>query len=118
MSRSKSKPRRTVTDIEFLILQALTLEALYGFKIVKEVEHLTKGARKLNVASLYDALHRLQRAKLIERCGEEIVDGRARRTYQITHSGLAAIHDKEQELRELNAVMRRAKSAAAQRAEG
>ena len=45
----------------------------------------------LKATTLYASLERLERALLVEAIGEEVVDGRARRSYRLTERGGAAL---------------------------
>ncbi len=60
---------------------------------------------KLPVATLYGALDRLCADQLIEVLSEEIVDGRARRTYALTKSGHEAMFAEARRLAQLASVV-------------
>lgn len=91
MARSDSQLPKVLTETEYFVLSALVPTPLYGYRIVKEIEDRTRGDVKLSLASLYDALHRLQEVGLIEEFGQEVVDGRARKTYRLTAVGESAL---------------------------
>lgn len=75
----------------FWILTALAGGRLHGYAILRDVESLTDGAASLRVTTLYASLERLERDGLVCRSGEEIVDGRARRYYELTDDGVRAL---------------------------
>lgn len=71
----------------FWILTALAGGRLHGYAVLRDVESLTAGAVSLRVTTLYASLERLEREGLVRTSGEEIVDGRARRYYELTDNG-------------------------------
>jgi DNA-binding PadR family transcriptional regulator len=98
-ARCMGKRKRDVTDIsdlEYLTLNALIPKPLYGYAIRKDIEKWTEGQIKPSLATLYDILHRLLKDHLIEEGEDEIIDGRLRRTYQITGLGEQAMAQKRQ----------------------
>src|SRR6201989_1209130 len=71
----------------YYVLAALSDERLHGYAIIEKVERLSGGDVSLAVGTLYGALERLARQKLVEPDGEETVSGRLRRYYRITAAG-------------------------------
>ncbi len=61
----------------------------------------TYGNRPPAVATIYATLDRLQAAELIREAGTEIVAGRARVVFEITTSGINALHNHAQEMMQL-----------------
>jgi len=86
--------RREVTDTEYYVLAALARGSRYGYAIRVEVERMTGGEKRLSLATLYDALHRLFQSGLIERGDDEQVGGRIRRTYRVAGAGEEALQRK------------------------
>lgn len=78
-------------EATFLILAALADQDLHGYGIIGEVKELSGGRLKLGPGTLYGTLDRLSDQGLIEPKGTEVVDGRLRRYYGITGTGLDAI---------------------------
>lgn len=74
-----------------LLLSVLESEPLYGYKIVKELEKRSQGYFKFKEGTLYPALHRLEKAGLIEGKWQTLSNGRQRRYYNITEKGLAKL---------------------------
>jgi DNA-binding PadR family transcriptional regulator len=68
----------------FLVLSALASGRKHGYAIVKDVEEV---GETLSVGTLYTALDRLAKAGLVRSAGEEVVDGRLRRYYDLTDDG-------------------------------
>jgi DNA-binding PadR family transcriptional regulator len=78
-----------MTTLQFDILAALTLTRRHGYALVEEVARMSN--RRPAVATVYAALTKLQHAGFVEPDGDEIVDGRIRRYFQITQPGARAL---------------------------
>ncbi len=81
--------------IEMLMLEVLSHGPSYGYEIVNTVLSRSGGRFALKEGSLYPALHRLERQKLLESYWSEF-DGRRRKYYRLTRAGgdlLAARRD-------------------------
>jgi PadR family transcriptional regulator, regulatory protein PadR len=83
--------RRSLSEQTFLVLTALAGEPLHGYGIVQAAGVLSDGAVTLRVGTLYGALDRLCADGLVEPDREEIHQGRVRRYYRITESGMAEL---------------------------
>lgn len=92
----------------FLVLTALADGRQHGYAVLKAVEDLSDGEVKLRPGSLYATLDRLTEAGLIRESGEEVVDGRARRYYELTAAGAERLAE---EVERLKANAARAESA-------
>lgn len=75
----------------FWILTALAGGRLHGYAVLRDVDSLTSGDVSLRVTTLYASLERLEREGLVRTSGEEIVDGRARRYYELTDDGVKGL---------------------------
>jgi DNA-binding PadR family transcriptional regulator len=82
---------QSLREPTFLILVALADEERHGYAIIKEVEKLSGGRLRLGPGTLYGALDRLADQGLIVSTRTESVDGRMRRYYAITGSGLECV---------------------------
>ncbi|MEU7615770.1 PadR family transcriptional regulator [Micromonospora rifamycinica] len=91
-------------EATFLILTALAAQPRHGYGIIQSVEALSEGEVKLRPGTLYGALDRLASQGLIAVEREEIIDGRLRRYYQLSHSGLDALAEQAQRLRKRGAA--------------
>jgi PadR family transcriptional regulator PadR len=96
-------------NTETLLLALLELEPMYGYQIVKEVEQRSSGYFALKEGTLYPALHRLERANLLEGRWQNAPTNVRRRYYQITAKGRQALTDRLNEWqrfsRAMNSVM-------------
>ena len=72
---------------ETLILSLLAEESMYGYQLVKEMGLRSSGYFHLKEGTLYPALHRLERNKLVKGRWEDSPTGQSRRYYHITLVG-------------------------------
>ncbi len=82
----------------FLILAALAPGRAHGYGVIQAVEELSAGRVRLRAGTLYAALDRLVNDGLLATAGEEVVDGRNRRYYQLTAAGRHELAEQVQRL--------------------
>lgn len=75
----------------YFTLAALLDGPLHGYGIVKRAAELSDGRLKIAAGTLYGVLDRLREQGLVADEGQEIVEGRARRSYRLTGAGEAAL---------------------------
>ncbi|WP_407951972.1 PadR family transcriptional regulator [Plantactinospora sonchi] len=75
----------------YFILAALQAGPLHGYAIISRAGELSGGRVRLATGTLYAALDRLAGERLVQVADEEVVNGRARRYYELTDEGLAAL---------------------------
>jgi PadR family transcriptional regulator PadR len=75
----------------YFVLVSLLDGPLHGYAIIQRAEHLSGGRVRLATGTLYTALDRLTAEGLVELVSEEIVNGRARRSYGLTPPGAGAL---------------------------
>jgi DNA-binding PadR family transcriptional regulator len=83
----------------FWILTALAAEPRHGYGVIQEAGALSGGRVVLQAGTLYAALDRLAAEGLVEVDREELVDGRTRRYYRLTHRGATALSAETERLR-------------------
>src|SRR4051812_11016692 len=83
----------------FLILTSLAQGRKHGYALIKDAAELSGGRVTLKVGTLYAALDRLTAEGLIATAGEEIVDGRLRRFYELTEEGAGSLADEVARMR-------------------
>src|SRR5215510_7293530 len=79
-----------LTAVVFEILLALSDGEFHGYDIMREVETRTAGRIVLHAGTLYRALHRLLRARLVEELDtrpDPVNDDERRRYYRLTRLG-------------------------------
>jgi PadR family transcriptional regulator, regulatory protein PadR len=75
----------------FLVLATLAESKKHGYAIIRGVEELSHGGVDLKAGTLYTMLDRLTFEGVIETAGEEVVDGRLRRYYQLSTEGASIL---------------------------
>lgn len=85
--------------VEMLILEVISEGPSYGYQIVQSVTGRSGGYFQLKEGSLYPALHRLERQKLLSSFWEE-ADGRRRKYYRLTPAGRKALAARKQQWRQ------------------
>jgi PadR family transcriptional regulator, regulatory protein PadR len=75
----------------FFVLASLLEGPLHGYAIMRRAAGLSGGRVRLATGTLYAALDRLTADGLVELVSEEIVNGRARRSYGLTPAGGGAL---------------------------
>ena len=84
-------------NTESVLLALLETEPMYGYQIVKEVEQRSSGYFAFKEGTLYPALHRLERDKLVDGSWQETPSGTRRRYYNITAKGRQTLADRLKE---------------------
>lgn len=82
--------------VEMLILEVLSEGASYGYEITQTVLGRSQGYFEMKEGSLYPALHRLERQKLLKSFWQE-TDGRRRKYYRLTAKGQKSLAAKKEE---------------------
>ncbi|WP_104815905.1 PadR family transcriptional regulator [Kitasatospora sp. MMS16-BH015] len=98
---------RPMQEPTLLLLTALADAPRHGYALLQEVSAISGGRVKMRTGTLYGALDRLLGQGLIEVVGEEIVDGRARRTYALTRPGRETLTAEAERLRTVAAEAER-----------
>jgi len=70
-----------------LILRTLQTQPLHGWAISERIQQISDDVLQVNQGSLYPALHRLERAGLIDAKWDRSEKGQHVRVYRITASG-------------------------------
>ena len=96
-------------NTDTLLLALLQAESMYGYQIVKEVNQRSSGYFAFKEGTLYPALHRLERAGLIEGRWVDTPTTVRRRYYFISEKGQQELGDRQREWqrfsRAMNSVM-------------
>ena len=80
--------------VEMLILEVAGQGATYGYELAQTVAERSNGYFELKEGSLYPALHRLERQKLLRAFWRE-ADGRRRKYYELTDAGRAELAERK-----------------------
>lgn len=90
--------------LDGMILAVVKDAPLHGYGISEALRAKSDGAVEIPTGTLYPALRRLERLGYV-RSSWSTVNGRRRRTYEITRSGMAALATRQQDWRELSGVV-------------
>jgi len=74
-------------SLELLILKTLDYAPRHGFGIAAHLHDASEGLLRVEEGSLYPALHRLERQKLVSGSWQTTENGRKARLYAITAAG-------------------------------
>jgi PadR family transcriptional regulator PadR len=85
-------------ETTYFILAALQDGPLHGYAIIQRAAELSTGRIHLATGTLYTALERLTGTGHIRVADEQIVNGRARRSYELTPAGGAALNEHAEQL--------------------
>lgn len=92
-------------SLDVLLLRLLERGSLYGYQIVKELRTRSEGVLDLKEGTLYPALHRLEKAGLIEGYWEQRLDGADRRYYRLTPRGREVAQEQQAAWRRFTAAV-------------
>jgi transcriptional regulator len=74
--------------LEMMILQTLKRQPLHGYALVQHIQRLSNQLLQVEEGSLYPALQRMLKARLVKAKWGQSSTGRRVRTYEITRAGL------------------------------
>ena len=92
--------------VEMLILEVVSAGQTYGYEITQQVFGLSDGYFKLKEGSLYPALHRMEREKLLSSSWKE-ADGRRRKYYRLTPAGKKELVAKREQWQQFSVSVNR-----------
>ena len=79
--------------LDGMLLAILKSGPRHGYAIVEEISRRSEGEFDLAEGTIYPALHRLEEAGLLS-SSWEVVSGRRRRVYALSHSGVEAVRER------------------------
>jgi PadR family transcriptional regulator, regulatory protein PadR len=82
--------------LDLLILKTLQGGANHGFGITLHIQSVSQGLVRVEEGSLYPALHRLERAKLVSARWQTTPNGRRARVYSLTVAGRKRLGEAEE----------------------
>jgi transcriptional regulator len=82
--------------VDTLLLEVISEGPTYGYAIAQTVLGRSRGYFEITEGSLYPALHRLERQKLVDSFWKE-AEGRERKYYKLTPVGRRALEAKKKE---------------------
>ncbi len=81
-------------NTDCLLLSLINDRPTYGYQIIKELEKRSDGYFRFKEGTLYPALHRMERDKLIRGEWQMLPNGQESRYYYITEKGQEALASK------------------------
>jgi PadR family transcriptional regulator, regulatory protein PadR len=94
-----------LSEAAYLVLASLAKGPTHGYEIIGRANELSNRRVTLPVATLYGTLDRLTLRGHIELISEEVVEGRARRTYTLTDDGHDTLDGETQRMSQLVSAM-------------
>jgi PadR family transcriptional regulator, regulatory protein PadR len=107
-----SMPIVPMREPTYFVLAALQHGPLHGYAIIKKAEQMSHGRVRLATGTLYTALDRLAAEGYVRLVSEEIVSGRARRSYGLTDTGAAALQAEATRMADAASLVIRTRPAA------
>ena len=92
--------------VDTLILEVIAGGPTYGYEIAQTVLARSRGYFEITEGSLYPALHRLERQKLLASLWKE-ADGRERKYYKLTAKGRRQLASEERNWERIAAAVTR-----------
>jgi transcriptional regulator len=89
------RPDRLQGTLELLILKSLAHKANHGFGITLHVQTASDGLLRIEEGSLYPALHRMEKEKLVKGEWRTTENGRRARFYSLTAAGRKSLEEAE-----------------------
>ena len=86
--------------VDVLILQTLSWQPMHGYAISDWVRERSRGVLSIEGAALYQALHRLERKKLVASSWGVSENNRKAKFYQLTANGRRQLRDDSSTWRE------------------
>jgi transcriptional regulator len=93
--------------VDLLVLRTLAWEPMHGYAIAQFVKARTDGSIVIESAALYQALHRLEKRKLVHASWGMSDTNRRARFYELTAAGRAALKTRSTDLRAYIAALYR-----------
>jgi transcriptional regulator len=83
----KSRDDLLQGTLDLLVLKALALEPMHGWGITERIEHWSERVLQVGQGTLYPALYRLERQRLISSTWKTTENNRRARYYSLTAAG-------------------------------
>ena len=91
--------------LDVLILKTLALEANHGWGISQRIQQISRDVLQVGQGSLYPALHRLERKRLISSTWQSTENNRRAKYYELTSAGRRQLEKELSEWRKLSGAI-------------
>lgn len=91
--------------LETIVLEVVAPRAMYGYEICKVVDQRSGGQLELREGSLYPALHKLEKARLLVSRWEDAPESRRRKYYELTPAGREELERRRDEWRRFSGAI-------------
>jgi len=91
--------------LDVLILKTLALEANHGWGISQRIQQVSRDVLQVGQGSLYPALHRLERKRLISPTWQSTENNRRAKYYELTSAGRRQLEKELSEWRKLSGAI-------------
>ena len=98
--------------LDLLILRTLALEPQHGWAISERIQQVSRDVLQVPQGSLYPALHRLERKKLVSEEWRESETGRQAKYYTLTPTGRAHLRAERKRWEQYSGAVGRALATA------
>ena len=88
-------------SLELLALHVLSREPCHGYEIARRIHLTSREALRVEEGSLYPALHRLERRKLVKAAWGTSDSGRRVRVYRLSAAGRRELKERRERWRSL-----------------
>ncbi len=82
--------------LDLLVLRLVELEPMHGYGLTRRLEQVSRGAFRVNVGSLFPALHQMEEAGWIKGAWSVSENNRKAKYYSITASGRRRLEDRRE----------------------
>src|SRR6185369_3386589 len=93
--------------LDMLILKTLALEPMHGYGIGIRIEQISQGVFQVNAGLLFPALHKLERAGLLECDWSQTENGRRAKYYRLSVKGRRRLQSETQDWETQSAAIAR-----------
>jgi PadR family transcriptional regulator PadR len=93
-------------NTDSLLLSLINHQPIYGYQIIKELKKRSNGYFQFKEGTLYPALHRLEKDKLIRGKWQSLPNGQQRRYYYITQKGQQALAKRQATWQDFSAAVK------------
>ncbi|NMP37984.1 MAG: PadR family transcriptional regulator [Clostridiales bacterium] len=100
-------------NTDMLVLSLIEEKDMYGYQIIDELVRRSDHTFELKTGTLYPLLHLLEQKQYLESYDGEVISGKVRKYYRITHNGRQYLQKKRAEWEKYSSAVNRVMSGGA-----